>query len=190
MLGVVLACALLLTSCEPQLSLRSLYTSDDVVFDPNLIGSWVMSEQKDSSEFAQMDFVKVGADGYAITFMIKDSPAAQLAKVSFDAHLVKLHGRLFIDVVQTAVELDGKPSERQITIPGHMFGRISIDGNTLRMSFLDDEWMGRAIAAGAVSIDSEDEDHQPRVLTATTAELQKFVVDHADDDQAFSFDSR
>ena len=101
---------------------------------------------------------------------------------------MKLHGRLFIDVVQTAVELDGKPSERQITFPGHMFGRISIDGDTLRMSFLDDEWVGRAIAAGAVSIDSEDEDHQPRVLTATTAELQKFVVDHADDDQAFSFD--
>jgi hypothetical protein len=186
-LGAVLACAMMLCSCEPELSVHRLYTSDDVVFEPNLVGSWVAAEPNENSGTMQMDVVKAGADGYEFTFTTQDTPTAQVEKISFNAHLVKLHGRLFIDVVQTALQIDGKLSERQITVPGHMFGRISIDGENLQMSFLDDEWVAREIRSGDLSIDSEAEGFQPAVLTATTAELQKFVVDHADDDEAFSF---
>jgi hypothetical protein len=186
-LGAVLACVMMLCSCEPELSVHRLYTSDEVVFEPNLVGSWVAAEPDENSGIMQMDIVKAGANGYEITFTMQDTPTAQVAKISFDAHLVKLHGRLFIDVVQTALQIDGKPSERQIAVPGHMFGKISVDGENLRMSFLDDDWVAREIKSGGLSIDTEDEGFQPAVLTASTAELQKFVVDHADDEQAFSF---
>jgi hypothetical protein len=185
--GAVLACVMMLCSCEPELSVHRLYTSDEVVFEPNLVGSWVAAEPDENSGIMQMDIVKAGANGYEITFTMQDTPTAQVAKISFDAHLVKLHGRLFIDVVQTALQIDGKPSERQIAVPGHMFGKISVDGQNLRMSFLDDDWVAREIKSGGLSIDTEDEGFQPAVLTASTAELQKFVVDHADDEQAFSF---
>lgn len=187
MLGAVLASAMMLCSCEPELSVHRLYTSDEVVFESNLVGSWVAAESNENSGTMQMDIVKAGADGYEITFTTQDTPTAQVGKISFDAHLVKLHGRLFIDVVQTALQIDGKPSERQITVPGHMIGRISVDGDSLLMSFLDDDWVAREIKSGGLSIDSEAEGIQPAVLTASTAELQKFVVDHADDDEAFSF---
>jgi hypothetical protein len=186
-LGAVSVFAMLLCSCEPELSVHRLYTADDVVFDPNLPGSWVAAEPNENSGTMQMDIVKAGTDGYEFTFTMQDTPTAQVGKISFDAHLVKLHGRVFIDVVQTALQIDGKPSERQIVVPGHMFGRISVDGENLRMSFLDDDWVTREIKSGDLSLDSEDEGFHPVVLTASTVELQKFVVDHADDDEAFSF---
>lgn len=185
-LVAVFACALMLCSCEPELSVHRLYGSDDVVFEPGLLGTWTMPESTNNEEVMGFEFTKSTSDGYTLIMTYQENPTAKTEKYFFAAHLVKLHGRVFIDVVPTSSQVDGQDSDGPPGIPAHFFGRISIDGDTLKMSFLDDEWVAGHVRSGDISIDTEEEDDKKVVLTASTAELQKLLVDHADDEQAFS----
>ena len=180
------ACAILLCSCEPELSVHKLYASDDVVFEPSLLGTWTMPPSPGTEEVAQFQFSNGVRDGYTITMTYQEYPGAKTESYCFSAQLVKLHGRLFIDVVPTSSRVNDQDSDGPAGIPGHFFGRISIAGDVLKMSFLDDDWVANHIKARDIYIDSEEEGEKSVVLTAPTADLQKLVIDHADDDQAFS----
>jgi hypothetical protein len=77
----------------------------------------------------------------------------------------------------------------------HWFFRFSVDGKTLEMDYIDDDRLNKALAAKAVQIahllippeKKNGQEEKPQlVLTAITAELQKFVLDHVNDDQMFA----
>jgi len=180
------ACAIILCSCEPELSVHKLYGRDDVVFDPSLLGTWTVPGSADSQAVMVFEFSSGKPDGYEVIGTYQEYPSAQKITLTFTAQLVKLRDRLFIDVVPTGVQVGDQDSDGPLGIPGHFFGRVSIDGDVLKMSFLDDDWVASHIKAGDISIDSEEVAHKGFVLAAPTQELQQLVLDHADDDQAFS----
>ena len=87
MLGVVLACALLLTSCEPQLSLRSLYTSDEVVFESKF-------DRKLGDEPNRIRFIRVHADGFC------EGRGRRLCDHVYDTRTVQRHNwRKFLSML-------------------------------------------------------------------------------------------
>ena len=53
------------------------------------------------------------------------------------------------------------------------------------MGLLDDEWLAKAIAQNKVQIQHEKLGEEV-LLTAPTAELQKFAVRYAEDEKAFA----
>jgi hypothetical protein len=177
--GVVVA-LVSLASCVPVFSVHPLYTERDIAFDPQLVGTWI--DPKDPAHTVAV-FERLNTNAYTISLT---DPAKQPSQVeTYQAHLVKLQGHLFIDAVQSDIKVGGD-NILVLAVGAHMFGRIWLGPDELKMSFLDDEWIEKAIQAGTISIRHETSDDGTPILTATTAELQTFVSDHADDDKAFA----
>jgi uncharacterized protein with PIN domain len=70
-------------------------------------------------------------------------------------------------------------------IPAHSFMRVSLEGHVLRLAFFDLDWLKKNIEQNKVTIKHERRD-DTIVLTASTEELQKFVLEHVE--EAFLFE--
>lgn len=71
----------------------------------------------------------------------------------------------------------------------HWILKVARKEKTLQLDWADDEAFGKAAQAGAVKLPSVllgEGKNKDVVITATTQELQKFVVDHADDKTFFN----
>ncbi|MGH9762560.1 MAG: hypothetical protein ACREDR_42900 [Blastocatellia bacterium] len=69
----------------------------------------------------------------------------------------------------------------------HWIFNVRSDSGALRLASLDEDWLKKAIDHGQVAISNVatmDDEHEV-VLTAETADLQRFVLEHADDPDAF-----
>jgi hypothetical protein len=93
----LLACALCLAGCFPIDSLNPLYSDNNVIFDPALLGRWSGSEP---NEFLRVERGENGA--YLIVYEKKDNDAA--GETIFEAHLVSLGGEKYLDLVPTAMK--------------------------------------------------------------------------------------
>jgi hypothetical protein len=176
----------LLCSCEPLFSIHPYYTDKDITFDSRLLGTWFDPEE--ASPQSTIEFRRVndkGRDAYSITLV--DSSKNPVESESFVAHLVKLDGHLFLDTVQTKISV-GDHTLDTFALPVHMLGRVSFDDEVLNLAFLDDDWVKKNLENGTISIRHDTTDDGTPVLTAATQDLQKFALDHVNDDQAFSLD--
>ena len=169
-LMVALGLATLVAGCVP--SLHPLYTDEDLVYDPALVGTWTEEESEDTWTFR-----RVGDKSYDLIYTEGGVPAR------FDAHLVQLGESLFLDTYPG--EPDIKNDFYLIhLVPAHTFSRIQIEGDILRYAMLDLDWLRRMISEKKVSIAHEQVDGGV-LLTASTTELQEFFIKYADDDKAF-----
>lgn len=157
----------ILAGCVP--SIYPLYTDKDVVFDPSLVGSWLNKDDDETWTFTR------GEDqSYDMSISGKDST------VMFQAHLVELGGRRFIDLYPNPPDWDDSPYH-DLMLPLHWFGSISIIGDTLIVSLMNPDNL-TALADSGVTVPSYVDIDDLRVLTASTADLQKFVVDNSERD--------
>jgi hypothetical protein len=90
---------------------------------------------------------------------------------------VRLETFLFLDLYP-------KGTDDSFSIPAHVFLRVSIEGDTLRAGLLDPEWLGKAVEQKKVAIPNVLAGDRI-ILTASTKELQEFVIWHALDEEAF-----
>jgi hypothetical protein len=170
----------LLTGCVVT-SVYPFYTPKDVVFDPALVGNWVdagaTNETKETWQF------KPG-DGQAYRFTLVDADK----KTEYDAHLFKLKGQLFLDCL---------PRERHDDfVPPHYLLKVNRLQPNLEMQILDYKWLTdlveknpKAIRHLVVSKPSGESGEGTLVLTADTAELQKFLLTHLKTKEAFGADA-
>jgi len=70
----------------------------------------------------------------------------------------------------------------------HEFFKVVLEdeGRTLQLIQLDDSWVRRQIEDGKLEIDHEKLQSGDVVLTASTHDLQQLVLDHVDDEDAFT----
>ncbi len=155
---------LLMTGCTLR-SLQPLYAEKDLIFDPQLLGMWV--EEGDKSDDLVI-FQKYEENAY--TVRVGESPKLK-------GHLMKLGGELFLDL--TPAETDDA-----FNIPGHLFVKIQVNGDTLRTSLIDADWVEHAADAGTLGL-SHFRIGSKVVLTAPPKELQAFVARHAGDGSVF-----
>lgn len=84
----------------------------------------------------------------------------------------------------------GKAQEIEIKLrTAHWMMKVDLDHGTLRLAYLDDEWVKNEIKRGALLVAhqrAKAESSEKWVLTGSTAELQQFVVEQADREGAFS----
>lgn len=149
-----------------------------------MIGSWSDPSRKDNPP--KFVFEKASDNSYKLTI---SDPTSDLPEDEvFEVHLVKLNGRLFFDAVQTGALVGGKETHLEFGIPSHLIGRISLDGDIFHYDPLDETWLKKGFESGKITIPHElagDGEFADVVLTASTADLQKFVSAHASDDGAF-----
>lgn len=171
-----LGALLVLTGCVLT-SVYPYYTAKDVVFEPKLIGSWFDAEKGATNEF--WEFARTGTNN-AYTLTVHDEGKA----TEFDARLFRLKQWTFIDALPTAGQED--------FIPPHYLLKVSRFEPTLEMAVLDYKWVRELLEEKPGALRHTFVEKKPGeseggrlVLTADTAELQKFILKHAADTNAF-----
>jgi hypothetical protein len=173
----VLILVLGMTGCFV-LSVHPLYFEKDLVFESGLVGTWGEKEhEKDLSEL--WIFKKSEDKSYRLIIREKEEGEGM-----FEAHLLKLGDHLFLDLYPEEPET-GSEFYNMHVIPAHSFIRISLEGHVLRLAFFDLDWLKKNIEENKVSIKHERRD-DTIVLTASTEELQEFVLKHVK--EAFPFE--
>ena len=158
------------------MSVYPFYTAKDVVFDPALVGAWAEPGATNATD-DHWQFEKTEGQAYKLTVVENDK------RTEFDSHLFKLKGRLFLDLY---------PRERpDNSIPAHYLLKVARIEPALEYSFLDYDWLTKLIEKNPKAIrhtaapDKLGESGAGLVVTADTAELQKFILKHEKAEGAF-----
>jgi len=176
----VVALALSLSGCVP--SVFPLYTDKDARFDPALVGEWAEAGSNDES----WTFTKSGDNAYDLVIREKEKSGP------FDAHLLRLGARQFIDITPDPSGLNDAnliDAYKAALIPGHMFAKVVQLSPALKIAFLDPKWIKDYLHDHPAEVAHYLDRHGEVMLTAPTRELQAFVTKHADDKNAFGGES-
>jgi hypothetical protein len=158
-------------------SVYPFYTTKDVVFDPALVGTWAETSSTNAAG-EHWEFEK--AEGQAYKLIIREPEK----RTEYDAHLFKLNDGLFLDLY---------PRDRpENSLPLHYLLKVNRIEQTVEVDMLDYDWLQKLIEREPEAIrhmvvpkklgDSGDGD---LVLTAETAQLQKFILKHEKTEGAF-----
>lgn len=103
----------------------------------------------------------------------------------FEPALREVGGGFYLEVLGPTPGKGGT-QELQVKLhPAHWILKIVLSEKTLSLSFLDREWVAEQIRKRLIQAEHLKADDQAWVLSGSTAELQQFVVQHADDPGAF-----
>ena len=178
----VIAAAALVGACIP--SVNPFYTGNDVVFDTRLVGDW--QEKGTANEPEVWKFTKSGTNGYALTIVEKHGKEG-----SFDARLFKLKDELFLDIIPTDCEYATNQADMVAAsmFPGHLLIRVPQIEPELKLALFDFDWLEKFLeenpAALAHHVEKPDGKDGRFVLTASTSELQSFVLAHLGEGELF-----
>ena len=177
--------AALLGGCVPVMSLHSLYTEEDVVFEGNLVGTWV--DDPDSPK-TTWEFSRAGAKEKAYKLVYSDNEGK---KGSFIVHLVKLENRLFLDVLPSQFPSEQQDWEKMkwaynffFFVPAHTFIKIDSIEPQLKMRRTINDEMKELFKEKPDAVKHELVEDEI-ILTASTKELQAFVLRYAYDIRVF-----
>lgn len=156
-------------------SLHPLFTADDLVFDPQLVGAWI-----DDDDTLWM-FERSGRQRYRA--IVANNEELSI----FEAHLLKLGSHRFLDLLPR--EEDSDDTFRGLhLVPSHTFYKVEADGVGVRFVALNPDWLEEGLARGHLEI-SHTWINDHLVLTASTRELQDLVLAIVDDPGAFPGES-
>jgi len=177
----------LLGGCIPVMSLHSLYTEEDVVFENKLRGTWV--EDPNDKTIWQFSDANQPEYGKAYQLIFTDNEGK---KGSFVAHLVKLENRLFLDVYPSEPPWDEKnPNKTKwfyntlFLIPVHTFIKVNGIEPQLKLQITDDDELKELLKEDSNAVEYTSIEDK-LVLTASTKKLQAFVLKYADDSRVFT----
>lgn len=187
----------ILGGCIPVMSLHPLYTEEDVVFEEKLVGLWV----DDSNNTLEFKSVEKPENAYELVYSDNEGK-----KGSFVAHLVKLQNTLFLDIFPKQFPCKDEEEKHQLVedkiiltvkvsmkwhysafffVPFHTFIKINSIEPQLKMQLTDDEDMGKLLKENPNAVKHQLVEDKI-ILTASTKELQAFVLKYADDSKVFS----
>jgi len=189
----------LLAGCVPVFSLHPLYTRETITFEEKLLGTWV-NDAEESTMTWQFARLELSADehlggelrdqdqkGYQMSVSDKEG-----RRGSFLACLVKLQDRLFLDIMPDRYpsgEADSKGAKlaynADFFLPVHTFLRVTSIGDPLKIRLTNGDEFKKLLKAEPKTVKHEVVDDRP-ILTASTEELQAFMVKYADDNRLFT----
>jgi len=194
--------AALLAGCVPVVSLQPLFTTDDLVFDEKLVGTWVddPNNSKTTWEFSRLDesarenpLLEPWKDAIAKFYRLSLADE-EGRKGSFAACLVKLGDRRFLDVFPDRFPSGEQDAEKTTFVynsfffqPVHTFIRVDALGEKLVLRITDDDQFEELVQAEPNAVRHEIVDDRP-ILTAPTEALQAFVTKYAGDERLFPTD--
>jgi hypothetical protein len=160
-------------------SVYPYYTAKDVVSDPALIGTWAEAGETNAVE-KNWQFAAGPDQAYQLT--VRDTAET----TGFTARLFSLQGRRYLDVLPAKREDDFIP-------PHYLLAVSRLDGAALEMSLLSYDWLTKLVTTNPAALrhvwvdrDAQQPDGGKLVLTADTAELQRFILQYRDDTNAFA----
>ena len=170
--------ALCLPACIP--SLNPFYTDKDLVFDPQLIGTW--KEKSEAQETEVWKFEKTEDKAYKLVVTDKDGKQGEFA-----AHLFKLNQEYFLDVIPNDCNYATNQTDLVgwSMFPGHLLARVPQIEPELKLAFFNFDWLSQQLTNNPHILANHREGDR-FVLTATTRDLQRFVLKHLAEGELFN----
>ncbi|MBN1804866.1 MAG: hypothetical protein JW837_06415 [Sedimentisphaerales bacterium] len=184
--------AALLGGCLPVVSLHPLYTEKDLIFEQKLLGKWVDDPNNPETTW-RFSRIEEMEKAYGLEFFDGEGK-----KGSFIAHLVRLQSdgtpkktMLFLDVfpAQMPWEIEDPnkvelPYNALFLMPVHTFIKIDSIEPDLKMRLTNEEDMKKLLAEKPSAVEHTFIEKR-LILTASTKELQNFLLKYADDERVF-----
>ena len=174
-----------LCGCVPVASLHCLYTEADVVFEEKLLGTWVDDPNEPDTTW---EFTRIDDPNNAYKLIFTDEEGR---KGSFVAVLVKLKDKLFLDVCPSELPWEMEdpnkvdwPYNAFFLIPAHTFIKVESIEPQLKMRITQESEMEKLLKENPDAIKHTSIEDR-LVLTASTKQLQAFVLKYADDERVF-----
>jgi hypothetical protein len=187
--ALVAVTSVLLVGCSPVKCLFPLFTDADQLFDSKLIGEWrVASEQNPADKTSSTTRNERWIFQKTLDHPSYDCSQIELGKrgaVFSTVQLVRLGDSTFVDFGPGPAFPEGPQDISYPRVDAHAIGRIWVENDDIKIRFLDAKWAYKQIHAATFPL-TYVEVPTDLVVTATTEQLRKFVVDHADDKEAFS----
>jgi len=178
----ITAGALILTGCVVT-SVYPYYAEKDLVFEPTLLGDWVGEEGDDQKSGLFTRVERLGENGYRATTLGGDQTNSVIC------HLFRLKGQLFLDTCPTNHDFD--------LIPVHQISKVTKLSPEFENANLNYKWLEellkknpKVIRHTLVNDKFEGTNDTRIVLTADTAELQKLVLKHLNNTNAWDKPSK
>jgi hypothetical protein len=164
------------------LSVYPFYTTKDLISDPALAGRW--ADTSKANAFWQ--FADLNGKSYLLT-----STDEQATNV-FEAHLFRLKEQQFLDLLTT--------NRGEFQLPMHLISKVERTDTNLSLQFMDFGWLAGLLETnpavlrhivvptepGSTNEALGSGDNNMVYLTADTKALQKFLLKHAHDTNAFN----
>lgn len=193
--------SLMLAGCKPAVSLRPLYDSKDKpVTEAQIEGEWVSPDSdkigsKDKNKVAVRWNITNQKDHYLVRMHSSkgDNDENQPEDKVYAASLVQLENNLFVDLEW----IESKTGDHAIhardletgTLTGHLVGRVWLHPDYLRVALLDSQWLedhGRDDFRQIVGSTGTEVIESTAVITASNADMRKFLAQNAENDDAFA----
>lgn len=176
--------ALLMTGCIVK-SLHPFYNEENVIYDKSLLGSWT---DEDSARWEIRPFA------FPKGFMKEDSLdnsylvilyEEEKEPAKFNAHLFKVGDNMYLDFVPLRNDRDEGFFDLHL-ISAHSLALVSNPSpEKLSIAWFNEEWLGKLFEENRVKISHEvvmsagGNTGKEYILTASTDELQKFILKYA-----------
>jgi hypothetical protein len=163
--------ALILGGCMV-LSLHPLFTENELIFDANLIGTWA---PVDSNETCQ--FKPTSGKNYECTYIDNNGESSK-----FIAGLGKLGNSAYLDIYPNEPNMAGN----YFYLPAHSFMKIELSKDALKLCAMSSDSIDSLLKSKPNAVKHEkleDGDNGRLVLTASTKELQKFILKYDHDEK-------
>lgn len=174
---LIMGIAVIISGCVP--SLHPIYTSKDLVFEPDLVGTWTEDGNRDTWQF-----IKASDNSYTL---IQTDDQGNVGK--FTVHLAKIKGTLFMDCFPD--NLDHVIKEKingyytMHLVPAHTILHVKQITPTLQLSVTDYDWVRGYLKDHPAALAHEMIEKDMLVLTADTKALQQFWTEHLNTPKAF-----
>jgi hypothetical protein len=167
-------------------SFYPLYTEKDLFPNTLLLGKWL---DEDGTEW-NFEYAYKGkrvpenmdSTSYILTQKYKDEEMDDSSE--FSVHVIKLGRNYFLDFYMEDYMNDDLLLKNFHIIPVHTFAKLTVKENKLEIHWFDQEWLEDLLKKNRIRIHHEN-NGDFILLTAKPAELQKFVLKYADDEEAF-----
>jgi len=172
---------LFMTGCFIK-SLNPFYTKKDIVYDPKIIGTWVDDDSDTWTIKQQMKWPIKPDSSYQVEIVEKDGSMS-----SFNAHLFKLNKNLYLDFYPNGKVGSSDLMEENMVLT-HSLAKVQYTGSTIKIQWFNEFWLAQLFEQNKIRIRHETmhgSDETSYLLTASTGDLQKFIIKYGDDPQAF-----
>jgi len=106
----------------------------------------------------------------------------------FKPAMVKLGDAMYLEFSDAGSDANQAHFKVNLRAP-HWFCKVATEGSVMHLDCLDEDWAKKNLGDGSVRLDHAptSADGSGLVVTASTADLQRFVTEFVDDEEAFSW---
>jgi len=193
--GILAFAAMTWLSCV--VSLLPLFDDGYLVSEPRLLGTWKAADGADTWTFEKAEGMEYLLTQRQAEYDLEKSVGSETPSkkvpgdsARFRARLGRLGAGFFLDLIPA--EKDDPVVHNDLynahMIPGHTLARVWLDKDSLRIVFLDEDWLTEAVKDGRIALTHVETDGF-LVLTAPTSGLQTFILKYGEDRKAFPLQS-